>query len=67
MVQGGPPAFLRLSDGVVLGSPTAAEAAAPVDGGPVVAGSDAPAAPTAKTAPTAPTPADSNADPEAGQ
>lgn len=41
MVQAGPPAFLRLSDGVVLGSPTAAVGpAADGTGGPLVPGLD---------------------------
>lgn len=70
----GPPAFLRLPDGVVLGSPTAAEAPAPAEGAPVPPApgtdpdvpADAAAGPAEASA-TEPAAADENADPEAGQ
>lgn len=46
MVQAGPPAFLRLPDGAVLGSPAPAEAPLPPDGAtPVPAPAPAPAPP----------------------
>ncbi len=60
MVVSGPPAFLRLPDGKVLGAPEAAVAASPAPGEAVAPGNPARTAPASTTAPTpgpAPAPA----------